>query len=98
MASRLSLTGLGDNTTPMDHDFFGEGGLSFLLETAGKKILFDTGLSGLCIANVEKMGIGLRDPDILVLSHLHINHTGGLGLLARHLALRYRRSGSYIKG
>ena len=86
MTSRLSLTVLVDNTTFLDHDYCGEAGLSLLLETEGKKILFDTGLSGLFLSNAEKMGIGLSDLDVLVLSHGHIDHTGGLAALARHLA------------
>ena len=86
MTSRLTLTVLVDNTTVLDRDFCGEAGLSFLLETAGKKILFDTGLSGLFLANAEKMGIGLWDLDILVFSHGHIDHTRGLAALAWHLA------------
>ena len=85
MTSRLSLTVLVDNTAVMDLDLCGEAGLSFLLETGGKKILFDTGLSGLFLANAEKMGIPLRDLDFLVLSHGHLDHTGGLATLARHL-------------
>lgn len=86
MKSRLTLTVLVDNTPLTDHDFCSEEGLSFLIKTAGKKILFDTGLSGLFLANAEKMGISLRDLDILVFSHGHIDHTGGLATLARHLA------------
>jgi 7,8-dihydropterin-6-yl-methyl-4-(beta-D-ribofuranosyl)aminobenzene 5'-phosphate synthase len=86
MVSALTLTVLVDNTTLTDRDFCGEAGLSFLLETAGKKILFDTGLSGLFLSNAEKMGIGLADLDILVFSHGHIDHTGGLAILARYLA------------
>jgi 7,8-dihydropterin-6-yl-methyl-4-(beta-D-ribofuranosyl)aminobenzene 5'-phosphate synthase len=88
MESSLGLTVLVDNTTFLDHDFYGEAGLSFLLETAGKNILFDTGLSGLFLANAGKMGIGLDDLAIVVLSHGHIDHTGGLAPLARHLALK----------
>jgi 7,8-dihydropterin-6-yl-methyl-4-(beta-D-ribofuranosyl)aminobenzene 5'-phosphate synthase len=84
MNTRLSLTVLVDNTTLLDHDFCGEAGLSFFLDTAGKKILFDTGLSGLFLANAKKMGIDLLDLDNLVLSHGHIDHTGGLAMLARH--------------
>ena len=61
-------------------------GLSFFIETAEKKILFDTGLSGLFFTNAEKMGISLRDLDFLILSHGHIDHTGGLPELARYLA------------
>ena len=86
MASRLTLTVLIDNATIGDHDYCGEAGLSFLLETAGKKILFDTGLSGLFLANAEKMGIDLQDLDTLVFSHGHIDHTGGLPVLIRYLA------------
>jgi len=84
MTPGLSLTVLVDNTTLVDHDFCGEAGLSFFIETAGKKILFDTGLSGLFLTNAKKMGIDLTDLNVLVLSHGHIDHTGGLATLARH--------------
>jgi metal-dependent hydrolase (beta-lactamase superfamily II) len=53
-----------------------EPGLSFLIETAGKKILFDTGYSDLFLANAEKMGIDLRELDFIVLSHGHLDHSG----------------------
>jgi 7,8-dihydropterin-6-yl-methyl-4-(beta-D-ribofuranosyl)aminobenzene 5'-phosphate synthase len=86
MKPRLSLTVLVDNNTLVDHDFCGEAGLSFFLDTAGKKVLFDTGLSGLFLANAAKMGIGLDDLDDIVLSHGHLDHTGGLIPLARYLA------------
>ena len=85
MVSRLSLTVLVDNTTLTDHNFCGEAGLSFFIETAEKKILFDTGLSGLFLMNAEKTGISLRDLDFLILSHGHNDHTGGLPMLARYL-------------
>jgi len=86
MTSRLSLTILVDNTPHPNKDLEAEAGLSFFIETGGKKILFDTGLSGLFLTNAEKMGISLRDLDFLVLSHGHSDHTGGLVPLARHLA------------
>jgi 7,8-dihydropterin-6-yl-methyl-4-(beta-D-ribofuranosyl)aminobenzene 5'-phosphate synthase len=86
MTPGLTLTILIDNTTFTDHDFCGEAGLSFFIETAGKKILFDTGLSGLLLTNAEKMGISLWDLEFLILSHGHIDHTGGLAALARHLS------------
>jgi len=85
MMSRLSLTVLVDNTTLTDRYFTGEPGLSFLIETAGKKILFDTGYSGLFLTNAGKMGISLLDLDYVVLSHGHLDHTGGLVALVRHL-------------
>jgi len=85
MASQLTLTVLVDNSTLTDRYFTGESGLSFILETTGKKILFDTGYSGLFLANAEKMGISLRDLDFVVLSHGHLDHSGGLVALVRHL-------------
>jgi 7,8-dihydropterin-6-yl-methyl-4-(beta-D-ribofuranosyl)aminobenzene 5'-phosphate synthase len=82
---KISLTVLVDNNTLIDRYFTAEPGLSFLLETAGKKILFDIGCSDLFLANAEKMRIDLRDLDFVVLSHGHLDHSGGLVTLVRHL-------------
>jgi 7,8-dihydropterin-6-yl-methyl-4-(beta-D-ribofuranosyl)aminobenzene 5'-phosphate synthase len=82
---QLSLTVLVDNTTLTDRYFGGEPGLSFLIETEGKKILFDTGYSDLFLQNAAKMGISLLDLDMVVLSHGHLDHSGGLFPLIRHM-------------
>jgi 7,8-dihydropterin-6-yl-methyl-4-(beta-D-ribofuranosyl)aminobenzene 5'-phosphate synthase len=43
------------------------------------KILYDTGLSGTALLNnMRALGISPDDPDVLVLSHRHIDHTGGV--------------------
>lgn len=55
-----------------------EHGLSIYIETENKKILFDTGQTGLFIQNAQKLGIAIEDIDSLVLSHGHYDHTGGL--------------------
>ncbi len=55
-----------------------EHGLSLYIETTKQKILFDTGQSGLFIQNAQTLGISVEDIDILVLSHGHFDHTGGL--------------------
>jgi len=85
VTTQLSLTVLVDNSTLTDRYFCGEPGLSFLIETEGKKILFDTGYSDMFLQNAEKMGISLLDLDVVVLSHGHLDHSGGLFPLIRHM-------------
>lgn len=55
-----------------------EHGLSIYIEIAGKKILFDTGQSGLFALNASILGVSIEDVDILILSHGHYDHSGGL--------------------
>jgi len=85
MTARLRVTVLVDNTTLTDRYFCGEPGLSLFIESGGKKILFDTGYSGLFLENAKKMGIGFHDLDYVALSHGHLDHTGGLVSLVRYL-------------
>jgi 7,8-dihydropterin-6-yl-methyl-4-(beta-D-ribofuranosyl)aminobenzene 5'-phosphate synthase len=55
-----------------------EHGLAIYIETENRKILFDTGQTGLFIQNAAALGISIEDIDTLVLSHGHYDHTGGL--------------------
>ena len=79
----LTLRVLVDNMTCVDRYFGGEPALSLYLECGGKHILFDTGYSDLLCSNAGKMGIDLLNLDYIVLSHGHIDHTGGLPTLMR---------------
>ena len=53
-------------------------GFSCLIES-DKKILFDAGEENKKIfSNMKKLGIDVKDIDILIISHMHWDHTGGL--------------------
>lgn len=80
----MKLTILLDNNTFIDRYFYGEPGVAYLIETEGKKILFDTGYSDAFIRNAQKMGVSLLNLDYIVLSHGHIDHTWGLIPLIQH--------------
>jgi len=60
----------------------GEHGIGILVEAKGRRILFDTGQTGLVAENGEKLGIDLSSIDSVVLSHGHYDHTGGLPAFA----------------
>ncbi len=54
-------------------------GFSCLIEGAEKTILFDTGTKPeILMHNVEALGVDLKKVDLVVLSHAHGDHTGGL--------------------
>lgn len=77
----LILKILLDNNTIIDRYFFGEPGVSYLIETEGKKVLFDVGYSDVFIKNAFKMGENLKDIDFLGISHGHVDHTWGINYL-----------------
>lgn len=56
-----------------------EHGLSIYIETEKHKILFDAGASAAFAENAAKMEIDLSIVEIMVLSHGHYDHGGGLG-------------------
>ena len=58
-----------------------EHGLSYLIESDGKRILFDTGQSDVFMRNAEVMNINMRNIDIVILSHGHFDHGNGLEYL-----------------
>lgn len=55
-----------------------EHGLAMWIETAGRRILFDTGQGAALEPNAHTLGIDLSTADTLVLSHGHYDHTGAL--------------------
>jgi 7,8-dihydropterin-6-yl-methyl-4-(beta-D-ribofuranosyl)aminobenzene 5'-phosphate synthase len=53
-------------------------GLSLYIERNGQRILFDTGPSSQFIRNSEKLGVDIKKIDIVIISHSHTDHIGGL--------------------
>jgi 7,8-dihydropterin-6-yl-methyl-4-(beta-D-ribofuranosyl)aminobenzene 5'-phosphate synthase len=59
-------------------------GFSCLVEGPEKTILFDTGTSHeILTQNVDALGVDLTKVDLVVLSHAHEDHTGGLPAVLR---------------
>lgn len=55
-----------------------EHGLSFYIETAGRRLLFDMGQTDLFLKNAAARGIDLSKVDTAFVSHGHYDHGGGL--------------------
>jgi len=59
-------------------------GFSCLVRGLEKSILFDTGGKGkILLSNMRMLGIPLEAIDLVVLSHIHRDHTGGLDALLK---------------
>ncbi|HEX6497418.1 MAG TPA: MBL fold metallo-hydrolase [Micromonosporaceae bacterium] len=61
----------------------GEPGVSYLIRAGSTRLLFDSGLSGWRVrsalaVNAEQLGVDLGDLDAVVISHLHVDHVGGV--------------------
>jgi len=74
-------------------------GFSCVVAFGQKTILFDTGGNGpTLLENMDKMGINPRKIDLVLLSHNHSDHAGGLpGFLARNSGVTIYLPGSSAK-
>lgn len=76
----MQISILADNVA--GGKFLAEHGLSYLVETDGQKILFDTGHSDVFLQNAKKMNIDIQqEVETVVLSHGHWDHGNGLKYL-----------------
>lgn len=103
----MKLTVLTENTSCRE-ELAPEHGVSFYMETAHHRVLFDMGQSDLFARHAEILNIPLNGVDIAVLSHGHYDHGGGLSTflkingtasvyLSEHaFEAHYRKDGSDI--
>jgi 7,8-dihydropterin-6-yl-methyl-4-(beta-D-ribofuranosyl)aminobenzene 5'-phosphate synthase len=60
-------------------------GFSCLVTGLDKTVLFDTGGNGdILLANMRRLGLDPEGVEAIVLSHIHSDHTGGLGDFLTH--------------
>ncbi len=75
----MRVTALIENTGLENRqDLSVEHGLSLHVCHNNKQILFDTGATGAFNHNAEKLGIDIQEVDMVVISHHHGDHGGGL--------------------
>ncbi len=80
-AGEVKLTIVYDNSTT-DPQLKPEQGFSAVVETDGHMLLFDTGTNGsVLLDNMRQLGIDPQSIEAVILSHDHIDHTGGLQAL-----------------
>ena len=67
------------NNVSYNNDLTCAWGMSCFIDGIGKGILFDTGGDGeILLFNMEKLEIDPESIDVVVLSHIHADHMGGL--------------------
>jgi len=76
VSSNLSITVLVDNRA--GKGLISEHGFSLWLRLGNRRILFDTGQGQALAFNARELGVSLKETDIIVLSHGHYDHTGGI--------------------
>jgi len=75
----MKVTALVENTRlESRQDLIPEWGLSLHIQHDGRQILFDTGATQTYGHNAERLGVDLQEVDMLVISHHHYDHGGGL--------------------
>ncbi len=84
MPPEISVTVLVENSAlDQPPGLVAEHGLALLVEKDGHALLFDTGSSGDFMKNAEALGADLGRVEVVVLSHAHRDHTGGLAAFLR---------------
>lgn len=81
----LKITTLIENMPDNEGALIAEHGLSLYIEFRQKKILFDTGQSGDFMKNANILKKSMQDLDLIIISHGHYDHSGGVPMLIDNL-------------
>jgi 7,8-dihydropterin-6-yl-methyl-4-(beta-D-ribofuranosyl)aminobenzene 5'-phosphate synthase len=82
----MKLTIVYDNKIYRDNPGIPDHGFSCYIEADKKTILFDTGTNGkILLNNMNLLSLKPKNIDIIVISHEHYDHNGGLPSLIPHL-------------
>ena len=80
----IQMTVVYDNNS-LDKKLQQDWGFSCFIKGLEKSILFDTGTKGrILLSNMEALQVSPDEVDIVFLSHVHKDHTSGLGTLLGH--------------
>ena len=75
----MDITTLIENDCADDSSgLISEWGLSLYIKFGNHSILFDTGQSGAFADNAKRLNVDISSVDVMVLSHYHFDHGGGL--------------------
>jgi 7,8-dihydropterin-6-yl-methyl-4-(beta-D-ribofuranosyl)aminobenzene 5'-phosphate synthase len=86
---RLSIMPLVDARTA-NEDLLGEAGVSYFVQAGATRVLFDLGFNAGKVSpsplqqNAEILGVDLDTADVVVISHRHLDHVGGLKAQMAH--------------
>lgn len=85
-----TITVITENTVPgKAGGLYAEHGFALFLDRPEGKILFDAGPAGVAtVNNAPRLGVTLGGADAMVLSHGHLDHTGGLAGVLRAMGKR----------
>ena len=68
--------------------FSGSSGNSVYISCGGVRILVDAGVSATRVeANLREIGVDIRNIDAILVTHEHVDHIRGLGVLCRRYGL-----------
>jgi len=80
---RTRITILVDNNAQPGNGLVAEHGFAALIEQDNNRVMFDTGQGPALVRNSRILGVELSRTTLVVLSHGHYDHTGGLAHIVK---------------